>query len=319
MPRSIEAASANGTKSATVWRASSSSCTGRRSARRCSPRAPRPAAARPAAWHAPRRTAGSARRIAARRRCRRRQRLHLQAERGERRAQFVRRLGDEQPLPLQGVAQSLQQVVHRHRHGTHFVRKIRDRHRRRSSGCRARKASANDCTAHHASHDPGHEQDQRRHQYRERRNRAQRHLCGPLLAHVHRLRHLDDAAFRLDPEHAPATGGRLPGRQPERGQAGHHRMRPRQEDAHTIERPDLHNEVVLWDLAGQTSAGVETERSVAQQHGRLTQVVIEERVRLGQRVAVRRHAPPQPTSTTAATSQASRVLRSEVMPRIQTR
>ncbi len=137
-----------------------------------------------------------------------------------------------------------------------------------------------------AADDPPHEERERRHQHAEGRERTQREPCRARLPDREWLRYLDHRVARKDAEHPPPAAGRVGRREAERGDAGQHDVAVRQVDALARQRPHLDDEIVLRHLVGQPSRGAEAIRLVAQQERRFPQVIVEELVRLGERVSV---------------------------------
>ena len=219
-----------------------------------------------------------------------REHARLQVQRGEGCAQLVRGVGHEGALALQRRAQPCEQIVERADERLHLVRQARVGER--LQGVDAARFDQRREALQGLERVPDRQPDQQRQhrqQQRERLERLQRQLRGALLAHAHRLRHLDDLGERLHPEHTPAPFAGGDGGESERGDLRQHRVRPRQVHPHAIERPDLHDEVVGRVRRRQLRREQVLDRLVAQDERGLAQMVVEERVRFAQGVAV--HGP----------------------------
>ena len=141
------------------------------------------------------------------------ERLHLQAERGERRPEFVCRVGNERAFVLHRGRKARQEVVQRVHDRPHFVREPGGRQRiERHGTARADRAGQLTERLQGAADDPPDEKGERGHEHAERSERAQRQPRGAVLADLERLRHLDDMPPCKDAEHAPAPGRRIHGR-----------------------------------------------------------------------------------------------------------
>ncbi len=216
-----------------------------------------------------------------------REHAHLQVQRGERCTQLVRSVGHEGALALQRGAQPCEQIVEGANQGLHLVRQARVGER--VQGVDAARHNLRREALQGLERVPDREPDQQRQhrqQQRERLECLQRELRGALLAHAHRLRHLDDLGERLHPEHPPAPFAGGDGGESQGGDLRQHRVRPRQIHPHAIEGPDLHDEVVGRVRRRKLRREQVLDRLVAQDERGLAQVVIEERVRFAQGVAV---------------------------------
>jgi hypothetical protein len=140
-----------------------------------------------------------------------------------------------------------------------------------------------------AAHGPPRGQRQQRRHERDGHGRAQRQRARHGAAHGHVLRHLDHLQRRLHRQHAVGAAARA-----HVGESQHGALRQRQAavgfvDAHTVGRPDLHHEFgALLPLHQRAVVPRRQRRQAgAQGLGHLLHVVVEDRVRLGQRRTVR--------------------------------
>jgi hypothetical protein len=130
--------------------------------------------------------------------------LQLQLQRGQRRTQFMRRVGHKGALRTQRDLELSHQRIQRQDHRTQFRRHRfgieRLQRGRRLAADRLRKPVQRPQRAPHHGQDQ-HAKDDRKHQ--QRRARAQRHAGGQRIARGHRLRHLDVTPLVREPIQAP--------------------------------------------------------------------------------------------------------------------
>ena len=203
--------------------------------------------------------------------------LQLQTHRGERRAQLVRRVGDEGALALQRATEALEQIVERGDERPQLVREARFRQRAerprpaRREG--VRKAGQRREPA--ADDDPDEEREQWQ-RHRHRRQHAQRAPRRAVAPQAHRLGDLDDLTLRVDAEDAPIAVRRCHGAHAHRGEHRRDDARARDEHDGAVGAPHLDEKVFRVDRRGAAAL----EDAVAECDPHLLELVIEELVRL---------------------------------------
>ena len=133
--------------------------------------------------------------------------LRLQVDRGERRPELVRRVGDERSLRAERAVEAGEQSVQCLRERANLcgqARLVERREPARSAlGDRGREAPEWRESAHHAPADGKREQ---RRDDEQRHDRPQRHAGCELAPSAHRLRDLDDLVACERAEHTPVAG-----------------------------------------------------------------------------------------------------------------
>ena len=110
------------------------------------------------------------------------------------------RIGDERAFAFDGLLEPGQQIVQCGRDWSHLIGQAGAVQRIELAPLAAAQGAGELAHGTHGTPDDPYDQSrERRQQERERRDRPQREVRGALLADVHRLRHLDDATVRLDP------------------------------------------------------------------------------------------------------------------------
>ncbi len=213
-----------------------------------------------------------------------RQRLRLQLQGGQRRAQLMRRIGHEVLLRIERLLHARQQQVELIHQRAHLGRQALRVHAGEVVGAPLGHLAA------HALHGrqraahrpPGGQRQQRRHQGNGPGG-AQRQLARQRAAHGHVLRHLDDLQRRLHRQHAVGAPTRL-----HVGKAQHRALRQAQaqvglEHPQAVGRPDLEHEFMAF-LARHQRIAVLAPRprgqAGAQRLGGLLHLAVEQGVSL---------------------------------------
>ena len=214
------------------------------------------------------------------------QALRLQFERGQRRAQFVRGVGDKGALTVQRLAQAGEQGVERMHQGCGLGRQIGLGQGRQGVGIALAYLLGQ------AGQRPQRAPDQGAHgQRQQRRHGQQRHHAAPgrvgrqALANARWLGDLDHPVARADRKAAPALAvdrdvGKTQHRAGRQAAVG-----ARGIDAAPIKAPDLHHKVQFFVVEGAGLAGRDLAL-VAQRQSHLAQLVVEQRLGLAQHAAV---------------------------------
>lgn len=223
------------------------------------------------------------------------QALHLQLERGQRRAQLVRGVGHEMLLRLEGMLHARQQAIEFTHQGLQLAGQagVADGHQVIDLAPRQLAAHALHGRE-QAAYGPPHGQGQQRRHRRQRQQRTQRERARHGAARRHVLRNLDDLRARLQRKHAVGGAARL-----HLGEAQHRDLRQRDahgglEDTQALVGPDLDDELVVLVFGARTAAGPRIGRQAGAQRERgLLHLVVEQRVGLRQRMTVGQHALDQ--------------------------
>ncbi|OYU99078.1 MAG: hypothetical protein CFE45_14140, partial [Burkholderiales bacterium PBB5] len=215
------------------------------------------------------------------------QHLGLQLQRGERAAQLVRGIGDEGALAFQRLAQPAQQRVQALHQRRHLVGQLRFGQRLQGRcvtlahmGRPARQGPQ--C----AGDQPPQRRGQQRRGGQQRQHAAQRGVGGQVLADAQWLGHLDHAVARGHGKAAPALAAvGLDVGKAQDGTAGQGLVGAAGVDAAAVDAPDLHHEVQVLVVEGRRLAGRDLAL-VTQAQRHLAQLVVKQRLRLQQHVAV---------------------------------
>ncbi len=212
--------------------------------------------------------------------------LRLQMHGGERRAQLMRRVGDERALRIERTVEAGEQSVQRLRERPDLVGQ---------AGLVDRLESAGDAlgdgrseprerrkTARHAI--PDEERQQRRHD-EQGHDRPQRHAGRELAPRAHRLRHLHDLVAGERAEDTPVAIGRRHGVEAELRVLRQRLLRLRNEALDAVAVPDLHDQRLTADRESARRAG---ERNADERRGHLPQLIVEYFVGFLPRADVRR-------------------------------
>ena len=220
------------------------------------------------------------------------QRLQLQLQRRQRRAQLMRRVGDEVLLLLEGLPHAVQQAVEFGDQRLDLGGEVLVVDRRQVLRRAARQLLAHPLQRRQRMRDhPPHDQRQHRQHQRRRQHRAPRELPRHALAHRDVLRDLHDLETPLHREDPIALAAQRDIRE-----AQHRALRQpvragRAVQRRAVQAPDLHDQVdALLLPQRQRQAGA---HAGAQRQRDLLHLVVEDLVGLHQRVAVGAHALDQ--------------------------
>jgi hypothetical protein len=217
------------------------------------------------------------------------QALRLQAQRGQRRAQFVGGVGDEVLLGVEGRAHAPEQQIQFVHQRAHFVRQAGFRHRRQIVGLARATCERTRAT--------GSSEPLTTHQTTSIRigiitaigpQRAQRQVAGHVAAHGQVLRDLHGLVVGLDREHAVGGAVGLDVGKTEHRALRQARARDAVEHLHAVRGPHLHHQVVVAraGLEPLLRFGVRQRRAGAQRQRHLLHVVVEDLVGVVERRAV---------------------------------
>ncbi len=199
----------------------------------------------------------------------------------------MRRVGDECALVLECPAQPFEELVERRDERLDLLRQWRRRQRieyARPPRLDGRREFPERLEG--PPDRPPDEQRERRHHHAEGCKRPEREPRSAFLARAQRLSDLDDVTPCDHAEDPPAAAGHIDRVESEGRRPRQHDLRLRHVDATPVERPDLHDEIVLRHLLRQPGLRRETVGLVPEEQRRLAQVFVEELVRLGERVPV---------------------------------
>ncbi len=217
--------------------------------------------------------------------------LRLQPERGERRAQLVRHVGDEAPLRAERALQAREQVVHRMHRRLDLARQAVERERLERVGAAAPDVGGERAKRREPAADaePHRERDQR-HEQEEGRDVAQRDIGAQPEARALGLRDLHHARSPLRGVDAPAAAARVDARKSGGGQERQLAVGLRYVHQAVGAVPQLHQQLAVFALARVARDRDGEQVLVAQRQRGLLELVVEQVVHFLARLPVARRA-----------------------------